>query len=30
MFLIGKDGRIITTRARGPQLEAAVTAALGL
>ena len=30
MFLIGKDGRIITTQARGPQLEAAVTAALGL
>ena len=30
MFLIGKDGRIITTHARGPQLEAAVTAALGL
>ncbi len=30
MFLIGKDGRIITTYARGPQLEAAVTAALGL
>jgi thiol-disulfide isomerase/thioredoxin len=30
MFLIGKDGRIITTHVRGPQLEAAVTAALGL
>ena len=30
MFLIGKDGRIITTHARGPQLEAAVKAALGL
>jgi len=30
MFLIGKDGRIITTHARGPQLEAAITAALGL
>lgn len=30
MFLIGKDGRIITKHARGPQLEAAVTAALGL
>jgi hypothetical protein len=30
MFLIGKDGRIITMHARGPQLEAAVTAALGL
>ena len=30
MFLIGKDGRIITTHARGAQLEAAVTAALEL
>jgi thiol-disulfide isomerase/thioredoxin len=30
MFLIGKDGRIITTSARGPQLEAAVKKALGL
>lgn len=30
MFLVGKDGRIITTHARGTQLEAAVTAALGL
>ena len=30
MLLIGKDGRIIRTQARGPQLEAAVTAALGL
>jgi hypothetical protein len=30
MFLIGKDGRIIMTHVRGPQLEAAVTAALGL
>ena len=30
MFLIGKDGRIIRTQARGPQLETAVAAALGL
>jgi thiol-disulfide isomerase/thioredoxin len=30
MLLIGKDGRIIRSHARGPQLEAAVTAALGL
>jgi thiol-disulfide isomerase/thioredoxin len=30
MFLLGKDGRIITTHARGPQLETAVKAALGL
>ena len=30
MFLIGKDGRIIVTHARGPQLEAAVVSALGL
>lgn len=30
MLLIGKDGRIIRTQARGPQLEAAVAAALGL
>jgi thiol-disulfide isomerase/thioredoxin len=30
MFLIGKDGLIIRTHARGPQLEAAVAAALGL
>ncbi len=30
MFLIGKDGLIIRTHARGPRLEAAVAAALGL
>ena len=30
MLLIGKDGRIIRTQARGPQLETAVAAALGL